>query len=904
MLATDTFRNRGIAWVAIGGSLARLQYLNQRKIGDPAMSPRVALSLLLGACLGAPASAQNWASMEQAISLSEELPDGPSPGQDAYKAKLLRLTKTPGGNHDGRLVVVYADANGPGQVWAPRELDHVARDVFARYSDDEGQTWSAPVNLSNSANSFSATTDSTGDGVPEPYWGDCGKPTAFSSGDNIVVSWVGKYCPPSGWIYGASGAAPQQGTIAYPDLAVFPNSRVVPYAGVYAAISNDGGTTWVYGDTSAHNPPVQITYGRRDAIQDSHRGAGNRWIITWQEDPEGLQPGEADGPGDGASGAKATKGTDIWYTYTDNLITDPLALRSHRTPLSNHSAYDVTATDGYPTVGTPGSVENHWATRANAFLLNDNGTFKALVAYEESKGLGDIIEGKTIQYHAFPFNMPIQVGAVTARNGSPGATLTEFLENSRRVRFVAQTPNGVDPAICIFWKQGVEAQGAPSDILLKTALAVDEAAVTAAPTINISANTPNATAADLGNATSLDPLEDAQAHRALMRGSFIAVGYSYTPNQALARYTTLENYDFWLRRSFDGGLTWDAPVNMTQLDKSITVKEPRIVGPPNTGTDDSMAFTVAFGTETNVYEGIESPTPLDIRICRTQDAGQTFSPPMILGASELPIDFADPDDADSETQVQVNEDVSRVFAIWMAGGATQEARFTKLTNEWFTPGDKLRVTFTDVGDNVTSYFDALLGEVIKLRFQSQDGVSRVQVDVRSGSMPGAGDLVKSFTVKASANKLTKELVIPVTGRYHLSVTHIDKGLGPIRIGTGRLLPKKAQKRKLTLAPDPATLTAQVPVLALAGSLLQIKMKPGDPFTGPPTMGFFLPDGTPFDTSAFMQTDGDVVLFQNIPLAALGEYVVEVSGFSSANERLSMVVDPIKPPKIFVTLTLP
>ena len=28
-----------------------------------------------------------------------------------------------------------------------------------------------------------------------------------------------------------------------------------------------------------------------------------------------------DGPGDGASGASVTHGTDIWYTYTEDLMT-------------------------------------------------------------------------------------------------------------------------------------------------------------------------------------------------------------------------------------------------------------------------------------------------------------------------------------------------------------------------------------------------------------------------------------------------------------------------------------------------------------------------------------------------------------------------------------------------------
>ncbi len=42
-------------------------------------------------------------------------------------------------------------------------------------------------------------------------------------------------------------------------------------------------------------------------------GAG--CILTWQEDPEGLRPGQGLGPGEGWSGAIANGKTDIWYSY-------------------------------------------------------------------------------------------------------------------------------------------------------------------------------------------------------------------------------------------------------------------------------------------------------------------------------------------------------------------------------------------------------------------------------------------------------------------------------------------------------------------------------------------------------------------------------------------------------------
>ena len=59
-----------------------------------------------------------------------------------------------------------------------------------------------------------------------------------------------------------------------------------------------------------------MTSGARDAnlpAVDCAMGAG--CILTWQEDPEGLRPGQGLGPGEGWSGAIANQKTDIWYSY-------------------------------------------------------------------------------------------------------------------------------------------------------------------------------------------------------------------------------------------------------------------------------------------------------------------------------------------------------------------------------------------------------------------------------------------------------------------------------------------------------------------------------------------------------------------------------------------------------------
>lgn len=262
-------------------------------------------TLLLLACstlLAAPADrTPPWAGPRNAAELSPEAPDdasGASPGGAAAYTRILRLHKTTDGARDGRLVVVYEDATTPRTVWAPREGTHMARDVFVRLSDDDGATWNRPINLSRTTGLYSAVTDGDGDGVSEPYWGDNGKPVLMANGDTVVVAWTSRYVPEPGWTRSQVGVSSLQGASVFDVDSV---AHEVPYQGVFVAVSPDGGTTWTHGGEA---PALQLTYGRRDAHFLSHRGQGKRWTMVWQEDPAGLQPGEAEGPGEGSSGAK------------------------------------------------------------------------------------------------------------------------------------------------------------------------------------------------------------------------------------------------------------------------------------------------------------------------------------------------------------------------------------------------------------------------------------------------------------------------------------------------------------------------------------------------------------------------------------------------------------------------
>jgi hypothetical protein len=148
-----------------------------------------------------------------------------------------------------------------------------------------------------------------------------------------------------------------------------------------------------------------------------------------------------------------------------------------------------------------------------------------------------------------------------------------------------------------------------------------------APGVNLSSETPTATAANLTDITDANNIENALAHRGLLRDDDLYVGWSYTPDRAVATYTDLENYNFWLRH-YDGATgTWTNPVNMGNItDKGINVREPRLVGTPSGAGQDTSAFVVARGTQTNVPSHLGGEQDLEIFYTRTFDKGVTFEP--------------------------------------------------------------------------------------------------------------------------------------------------------------------------------------------------------------------------------------------------------------------------------------
>ena len=601
----------------------------------------------------------------------------------ANKTKLVRMSS-------GRLISVFGDYTDPqgNTVYDVKsQTERPARDIFMRYCDgdcSQSASWSEAVNLSNTADKSSIDTDWDGDGTRTPFPGDSDKPNIYNTGSRIVVSWVDKYC---------DGGA--QRTVSYLTL----ENREIPFSCTYAITSADNGATW--------SDPVQLSSGERDAKQDVSRGLGTgEWAITWQEDPRGLQLGEADGPGDGASGANVSHGTDIWYSYAASGWSDQ-DLGIWSTPVRVTDNYDSqTASGSYDTIRDSSGNEvdgsliesgKAGASRANLAVQMgslDDGIPQVILAYEETKGSEGLDEGKLVRYHTFDWDQPEE---------QAGCVISDPTMNARRVRFVPQKEAGSESGLRlgIFWKEGEYTQGGPSDIMLRTGIvnggngfspeelvpAVDSNCAVSdyadvltlnnTPALNMSSRTETAQAttddtlatSTLSDDTNQKVEENALAHRGLLRGDDLYIGYSYTPVLAELLYTNTQNYNFYLRHYDAAAGTWSAPENMSnETDTGINVREPRLVGTPGSNaskceTDteecqDTSRFYVAWGSQTNISEwSQDETTELDLYVTRAEDKGDYMTPVVRFAGEEDGVETF-------ESQSRMTPAGNYLFTVW------------------------------------------------------------------------------------------------------------------------------------------------------------------------------------------------------------------------------------------------
>lgn len=673
-----------------------------------------------------------------------------SNGGSGHKPKIQRA------GSNGNLVMAYGDTfdAAPMVYDTKAQAERKARDIFVRYCTPTPETdttttpritcdveseWSPPVNVSRSADKTSIQTAWQAGGTTRlPFYGDIDKPNIKTSGPVMVLTWVSKYCPDgdlSDNVVAADNTQnPNQRAIRYLDR----ENRIIPFSCTWMAASTNNGVTW--------RPAVQLSNGERDAKQDASSGnynstaATGRINISWQEDPEGLQPGDADGPGDGASGANVTGGTDVWYTYADIAsgaltfgpgdgsarakayrVTDNWdGLYGLSGQISHVFAADGTNLDGKSEAGdiqddgSPSLIDqrvekgNAGGSRPNIFMVGPT----TVLAWEETKGSQGLDSGKFVRYLNFTYSTPPSAVA--------GCVISNPLKNARRVRFLTQdgsvaSPGGVN--IAIFWKEGLFDKGGPSDIVVRRGMgglspanmqpAVDgNCATSDYPTAiglanalpeNISSRAPFLTATDngLGDGTEVNYAENALAHRGVLRGDELWIGYNYT-NDLVKMWAQQDNYNFWVRKyTFDGTTgtgSWALPYNITNVtDTRINVREPRFFGtPPSNPTacptgdptdvtttnptlcqDRNMIF-VAYGSQTNVSPfDPNGPEDLGIYLTASRDSGLSFIPSVEYSKERGSL-FDDEDYA-FEAQLVARPDGKRVYGTFNTENVTGSA---------------------------------------------------------------------------------------------------------------------------------------------------------------------------------------------------------------------------------------
>jgi len=228
-----------------------------------------------------------------------------------------------------------------------------AHDAWAAISRDDGNTWKRK-NISRSGDRSSFTLANG-----EPYYGYCKKPVFQVKGNKIMVAWTSKYArggkpaysivieddPATQdinekeeypyddpywtddiWGVGGPQRSVDYATEGFPEVGEVPYSAVwtcrglilttkdllvAPFSGVNAeteALYEVGDIVWF--------KPERLTSARRDAnLIFMGAGSSAGFAMVWQEDPKGLRPGRAVGPGPGWGGATTHHKTDIWYSY-------------------------------------------------------------------------------------------------------------------------------------------------------------------------------------------------------------------------------------------------------------------------------------------------------------------------------------------------------------------------------------------------------------------------------------------------------------------------------------------------------------------------------------------------------------------------------------------------------------
>ncbi len=599
----------------------------------------------------------------------------PAAGTTADKARLLRL-------NDGTLVAAWHEGiEMTHEAWGLDGAVYAPRDVFIMASADGGASWGEPVNVSNTASLVDASVmyDRHGNGTGlASYPGDSGKATVFASGQNLVITWNDTYCGD-----GRKGPAKYQGKLGMIE---------VPYHCLYAArvTVSSGNIELIAVD--------RLTNGARDVKNEMARGTGAGFTLVWQEDPEGLQLGEIRGDGHGASGAKVSQGTDIWYAWIKTAeFVDPGKAWHGPVPISDN--YDHAR----------GKITGGGASRPVMAMAGSPPS--VMIVYEERKNSGGIDAGKYVRFHQFPFNAPTESDA--------GVIVSAVGENGRRARVIATSTPGKNHGtrMVLMWRQGEGIQGAPADFMLRVGSVPTGTDLGSVPNAGFrvadlwppvdpedplnSAAALNVSGAELSDPTSVDPFTNAKAHRGVLDGDFIYVAYLLDPN--VNNY--IDQIGYFLRWSDDGGLNWSAPMLASASGPgTANIIEPRLIRTPG-GLDsgkpedirDSRVFVTAWGTESWQEDALE-PVRDAVFVTRTVDRGRSFERDQAFAASRTASG-----QTDEQIQLRITPDGQNVYAVWIRkDGDQSDVMFNSAVG--ITPTADLSVSFAamatnpDVGD--------------------------------------------------------------------------------------------------------------------------------------------------------------------------------------------------------------
>ena len=162
------------------------------------------------------------------------------------------------------------------------------------------------------------------------------------------------------YLVDAFGVAGNQGSIDFTDEG-YPQAGVVPFGCVWTSRGvllpgDDPRTDEAEASYMVWTKAERLTSGRRDPNRievQAVKGAG--FVITWQEDPEGIRPGQGLGPGEGWSGAVAHSQTDAWYSFINEEYFDIVETVDNTTVPIDILDHDL-ALSGRPQVFVPMAV--------------------------------------------------------------------------------------------------------------------------------------------------------------------------------------------------------------------------------------------------------------------------------------------------------------------------------------------------------------------------------------------------------------------------------------------------------------------------------------------------------------------------------------------------------------------